>query len=98
MLHVVAAGGFFKLWLTGRFDDVGYERPRFDADQDDKAVEDAGGYIKMHRGSHAERSLRGSIWRPWLATSPPTGRSSLSNFRRWWQRCGDSKGAEGTVA
>mmetsp|Transcript_17037 Transcript_17037/g.34636 ORF Transcript_17037/g.34636 Transcript_17037/m.34636 type:complete len:669 (+) Transcript_17037:234-2240(+) len=47
--------GFFKLWVTGRFDDMGYPRPQFDADQGAKAVENAGGVIEMHHGSHAEK-------------------------------------------
>jgi len=47
--------GFFKLWLTGRFDDMGYPRPEFDADQGAKAVEEAGGFIEMHHGSHEEK-------------------------------------------
>jgi hypothetical protein len=44
--------GFFKLWLTGRFDDMGYPRPEFDADQGANAVKEAGGFIEMHHGSH----------------------------------------------
>ena len=47
--------GFFKLWITGRFDDMGYPRPEFDADQGAKAVKDAGGVIEMHRGKHTEK-------------------------------------------
>ena len=47
--------GFFKLWLTGRFDDMGYPRPEFDADQGAAAVKEAGGVIEMHHGSHAEK-------------------------------------------
>jgi len=47
--------GFFKLWLTGRFDDMGYERPEFDADQGANAVKEAGGTIEMHHGSHTEK-------------------------------------------
>ncbi|KAL7509509.1 hypothetical protein ACHAXN_010965 [Cyclotella atomus] len=47
--------GFFKLWLTGRFDDMGYPRPEFDADQGAKAVKDAGGVIEMHHGKHTEK-------------------------------------------
>lgn len=47
--------GFFKLWVTGRFDDMGYPRPEFDADQGAAAVRDAGGYIEMHHGKHAEK-------------------------------------------
>lgn len=47
--------GFFKLWLTGRFDDMGYPRPEFDADQGANAVKSAGGVIEMHHGSHAEK-------------------------------------------
>nr|3BOB_A Chain A, Cadmium-specific carbonic anhydrase [Conticribra weissflogii]3BOC_A Chain A, Cadmium-specific carbonic anhydrase [Conticribra weissflogii]3BOE_A Chain A, Cadmium-specific carbonic anhydrase [Conticribra weissflogii] len=47
--------GFFKLWVTGRFDDMGYPRPQFDADQGANAVKDAGGIIEMHHGSHTEK-------------------------------------------
>ena len=47
--------GFFKLWVTGRFDDMGYARPEFDADQGAAAVKGAGGVIEMHHGSHAEK-------------------------------------------
>ena len=47
--------GFFKLWITGRFDDMGYPRPEFDADQGAKAVKDAGGMIEMHHGKHTEK-------------------------------------------
>ncbi|KAL7526411.1 hypothetical protein ACHAWF_001757, partial [Thalassiosira exigua] len=47
--------GFFKLWLTGRFDDMGYPRPEFDADQGASAVKTAGGTIEMHRGRHTEK-------------------------------------------
>mmetsp|Transcript_7683 Transcript_7683/g.12451 ORF Transcript_7683/g.12451 Transcript_7683/m.12451 type:complete len:212 (-) Transcript_7683:101-736(-) len=47
--------GFFKLWVTGRFDDMGYPRPEFDADQGAAAVKEAGGFIEMHHGSHAEK-------------------------------------------
>jgi len=47
--------GFFKLWVTGRFDDMGYARPEFDADQGAAAVKEAGGFIEMHHGSHAEK-------------------------------------------
>lgn len=47
--------GFFKLWLTGRFDDMGYPRPEFDADQGANAVKSAGGHIEMHHGSHEEK-------------------------------------------
>ena len=47
--------GFFKLWITGRFDDMGYPRPEFDADQGAKAVKDAGGVIEMHHGKHTEK-------------------------------------------
>jgi hypothetical protein len=47
--------GFFKLWLTGRFDDMGYPRPQFDADQGAKAVKNAGGVIEMHHGKHTEK-------------------------------------------
>jgi len=47
--------GFFKLWVTGRFDDMGYPRPEFDADQGAAAVKAAGGHIEMHHGSHAEK-------------------------------------------
>jgi hypothetical protein len=47
--------GFFKLWLTGRFDDMGYKRPEFDADQGAAAVKSAGGVIEMHHGSHTEK-------------------------------------------
>ena len=47
--------GFFKLWVTGRFDDMGYARPEFDADQGAAAVKEAGGVIEMHHGSHAEK-------------------------------------------
>ena len=47
--------GFFKLWITGRFDDMGYPRPEFDADQGAAAVKEAGGVIEMHHGSHTEK-------------------------------------------
>jgi len=47
--------GFFKLWITGRFDDMGYPRPAFDADQGAKAVKNAGGVIEMHHGKHTEK-------------------------------------------
>mmetsp|Transcript_1556 Transcript_1556/g.3318 ORF Transcript_1556/g.3318 Transcript_1556/m.3318 type:complete len:211 (-) Transcript_1556:280-912(-) len=47
--------GFFKLWVTGRFDDMGYARPEFDADQGAAAVKEAGGFIEMHHGKHAEK-------------------------------------------
>ena len=47
--------GFFKLWLTGRFDDMGYARPEYDADQGAAAVKEAGGFIEMHHGSHEEK-------------------------------------------
>ena len=47
--------GFLKLWITGRFDDMGYPRPDFDADQGAAAVKGAGGVIEMHHGSHAEK-------------------------------------------
>jgi hypothetical protein len=47
--------GFFKLWLTGRFDDMGYPRPQFDADQGARAVKNAGGVIEMHHGKHTEK-------------------------------------------
>jgi hypothetical protein len=47
--------GFFRLWLTGQFDDMGYPRPDFDADQGAAAVKDAGGVIEMHHGSHTEK-------------------------------------------
>mmetsp|Transcript_21154 Transcript_21154/g.45247 ORF Transcript_21154/g.45247 Transcript_21154/m.45247 type:complete len:235 (-) Transcript_21154:267-971(-) len=46
--------GFFKLWVTGRFDDMGYARPEFDADQGAAAVREAGGFIEMHHGKHME--------------------------------------------
>jgi hypothetical protein len=46
---------FFKLWITGKFDDMGYPRPEFDADQGAKAVKDAGGVIEMHHGKHIEK-------------------------------------------
>jgi len=49
--------GFFKLWVTGRFDEMGYARPEFDADQGAAAVKDAGGVIEMHHGSHAEKEV-----------------------------------------
>jgi len=47
--------GFFKLWVTGRFDDMGYPRPEFDADQGAAAVKEAGGFIEMHHGGHEEK-------------------------------------------
>jgi hypothetical protein len=47
--------GFFKLWITGRFDDMGYPRPQFDADQGAKAVKNAGGIIETHHGKHTEK-------------------------------------------
>lgn len=47
--------GFFKLWVTGRFDDLGYRRPDFDADQGAAAVREAGGVIEMHQGGHEEK-------------------------------------------
>lgn len=47
--------GFFKLWLTGQFDDMGYPRPQFDADQGAAAVKEAGGFIEMHHGGHEEK-------------------------------------------
>jgi hypothetical protein len=47
--------GFFKLWLTGRFDDMGYPRPEFDANQGATAVGKAGGIIEMHHGKHTEK-------------------------------------------
>ena len=49
--------GFFKLWVTGRFNDMGYARPDFDADQGAAAVKEAGGVIEMHHGSHAEKAV-----------------------------------------
>ncbi|KAL7528476.1 hypothetical protein ACHAWF_008167 [Thalassiosira exigua] len=47
--------GFLKLWLTGRFDDMGYPRPEFDADQGAAAVREAGGIVEMHHGKHEEK-------------------------------------------
>ena len=47
--------GFFKLWVTGRFDDMGYPRPEFDSEQGAKAVKKAGGVIEMHHGKHTEK-------------------------------------------
>jgi hypothetical protein len=47
--------GFFKLWVTGRFDDMGYPRPEFDADQGANTVKNAGGVIEMHQGKHTEK-------------------------------------------
>lgn len=47
--------GLMKLWITGRYDDMGYPRPEFDADQGAAAVKEAGGVIEMHHGSHAEK-------------------------------------------
>jgi hypothetical protein len=47
--------GFFKLWVTGRFDEMGYPRPEFDADQGAAAVKEAGGFIEMHHGGHEEK-------------------------------------------
>jgi hypothetical protein len=47
--------GFFKLWITGRFDDMGYPRPEFDAKQGANAVKDSGGLIEMHHGNHTEK-------------------------------------------
>ncbi|KAL7536571.1 hypothetical protein ACHAXR_011605 [Thalassiosira sp. AJA248-18] len=47
--------GFFRLWVTGEFDDMGYPRPEYDADQGKHAVEEAGGTIEMHHGSHTEQ-------------------------------------------
>jgi hypothetical protein len=49
--------GFFKLWVTGRFDDMGYPRPEFDADQGATAVKEAGGFIEMHHGKHEEKEV-----------------------------------------
>lgn len=47
--------GFFKLWITGKFDDMGYPRPEFDADQGADAVRAAGGTVEMHHGTHEEK-------------------------------------------
>ncbi|EED87531.1 predicted protein [Thalassiosira pseudonana CCMP1335] len=47
--------GFFRLWVTGEFDSMGYPRPEFDADQGAAAVKESGGVIEMHHGSHTEK-------------------------------------------
>ena len=47
--------GFCKLWLTGKFEDLGNVVPEFDADAGAAAVKEAGGVIEMHHGSHAEK-------------------------------------------
>lgn len=47
--------GFCKLWLTGKFEDLGNVVPEFDADAGAAAVKEAGGVIEMHHGAHAEK-------------------------------------------
>ena len=47
--------GFFRLWVTGEFDSMGYPRPEYDADQGANAVKEAGGTIEMHHGKHTEK-------------------------------------------
>jgi len=47
--------GFCKLWLNGKFEDLGSKVPTFDADTGAAAVKEAGGVIETHYGSHAEK-------------------------------------------
>ena len=47
--------GFCKLWLQGKFEDLGCAKPDFDASQGANAVKEAGGVVEMHRGAHAEK-------------------------------------------
>ena len=47
--------GFCKLWIQGKFEDLGCEPPAFTADEGGKAVKEAGGVVEMHYGAHAEK-------------------------------------------
>ena len=47
--------GFCKLWIQGKFEDLGCTKPNFTADEGGKAVKEAGGVVEMHYGAHAEK-------------------------------------------
>jgi hypothetical protein len=47
--------GFCKLWINGKFEDLGCAPPSFSAEAGGQAVKDAGGVVEMHYGSHAEK-------------------------------------------
>ena len=47
--------GFCKLWLQGKFEDLGSEPPMFDAEQGAAATKSAGGVVEMHYGKHEEK-------------------------------------------
>jgi hypothetical protein len=42
--------GFCKLWIQGKFEDLGCAPPNFTADEGGKAVKEAGGVVEMHHG------------------------------------------------
>ena len=47
--------GFCKLWLQGKFEDLGCAAPNFTAEEGGDAVKAAGGVVEMHYGAHAEK-------------------------------------------
>lgn len=47
--------GFCKLWIQGKFEDLGCTKPDFDADQGGETVKKEGGVVEMMYGSHAEK-------------------------------------------
>ena len=47
--------GFCKLWMQGKFQDLGCTPPKFTAEQGGNAVKEAGGVVEMHYGKHTEK-------------------------------------------
>ena len=47
--------GFCKLWLQGKFEDLGCTPPKFTAEEGGAAVKEAGGVVENHYGAHAEK-------------------------------------------